>query len=194
MARFDKAREENFGPITSRLYSLLSGIFLESSIYKFAADDILRSKARKILDIGTGPATIPIKVASQSDRVEIYAIDPSKDMLRIASKKAKDSGIHFAEGHSLHVPFHTKFDLITSSISFHHWAHKKESLEYLSQFLNRDGEIRIYEFRKIGHLPIQAKHSMTKEELRGAAEGTGLRVKEIIEKKNKLRASYVKNR
>lgn len=192
MKQFDMKGEENFGRITSLLYANFSALFSGPAMYNFAANDILKSKSKKVLDVGTGPGAIPILLSSRSQKLDIYAIDPSKYMLSIASKRASGRNIHFASGYSLHVPFHTKFDMIISSISFHHWAHKKESLVYLSKFLNKEGEIRIYEFKKIKHLIIQEQHSMTRDELREAILGTGMHLKEIIEEKGKLRASYVK--
>jgi ubiquinone/menaquinone biosynthesis C-methylase UbiE len=192
MKQFDMTGEEQFGRFTSFLYSRLSALFSGPSMYSFAVSDIAKSKARKILDVGTGPAAIPIMLASIPKRLRIYAVDPSNYMLKIASKRAQGSGIRFGVGYSLYIPFHTKFDMIISSISFHHWAHKKKSLIYLSGFLKKGGEIRIYEFKKIRHLIIQEQHSMTRVQLREAAEGTGLKVKGIIEMEGKLRASYTK--
>ena len=184
--------EENFGRFTSWLYYLFA-IPLMRPVYAFVADDVMRSGAKRVLDVGTGPAQVPIMLSSMSRKLEIYAVDPSDYMLSIASRRSGGLGIRLGSGYSLHIPFRTKFDLIISSISFHHWAHKKESLRYLSGFLRRSGEIRIYEFRKMKHLIIQESHSMGEDEFRRIAEGTGLRVKSIIERKGILRASYVKS-
>lgn len=189
---FDMTGEESFGLVTSWLYSHFSNSFLCKSLYRFVADDIAKSRARKILDVGTGPAAIPIMLAEKSRRLQIYAVDPSHHMLKIAEKRAKGRKIHLGYGYSMRIPFKTKFDIIFTSVSFHHWAHKKESLRYLSKFLNKKGEIRIYEFRKIRHLLIQEKHSMTREELRDALTGTGLKLKEIIEHNRMFRASYMR--
>jgi len=182
--------EERFGPVTSWLYANLCNLFHGPLMYDFVVNDIMKSRAHSILDVGTGPGEVPVELASRSGKFKIYAIDPSKYMLRMARKRAYGMGIRFAQGYSQHVPFDTKFDMIISSISFHHWAHKKESLRYLSGFLSKKGEIRIYEFKKVRHLIVQEHHSMTRDELADAAKGTGLRLKGIVETGGKLRASY----
>ena len=86
--------------------------------------------------------------------------------------------------------------MIISSVSFHHWAHKKESLAYLSGFLKPGGEIRIYELRKSNRLLAYFldKHRMSIGELRHAADGTGLAVKEVVEKDGFVRGTYVKKK
>ena len=188
--KFDLEGEERFGRITSWLYAFFADHSDGFSMWKFAADDILDSGRRIILDVGTGPGNIPFMLADKGKGLEIYAIDPSKAMLRIARKKCAGKKVTLAEGYSRYVPFHKKFDLIISTVSFHHWTHKNESLIYLSKFLKPGGEIRIYEFRKVPHLFIEEKHSMTREELVKAGEEAGLRVKNIAERKGKLRASY----
>ncbi len=193
----DLKGEEQFGRITSWLYSTLASGY-NNELYGMAVCDILRSRARQILDVGTGPAGLPIALAKagvNGRQISLYAIDPSKDMLNIARRRAKGLGIRFAQGYSLHVPFNKKFDIIVSSLSFHHWAHKGESLKYLSRFLAPRGEIRIYEYKKHSHgiLGLLAgSHSMSPEEMRNAAKGTGLGTKRIIEHNGILCAVYVK--
>jgi ubiquinone/menaquinone biosynthesis C-methylase UbiE len=190
---FEMEGEERFGWFTSRIYAFFAKSADGLSMYSFVVDDILSSrKARKIIDIGTGPGNVPSMIAERAGRLEIYAVDPSREMLEIAKRAAGGRRIVFGHGYSQYIPFRTRFDIIFSSVSFHHWAHKRESLIYLSKFLSKGGEIRIYEFKKVKHLLFQEEHSMTREEFREAAGGTGLRVKEIIERKGKLRVTYVK--
>lgn len=195
--RIDMEGEEDFGPVKAWLYSNLASSYSDE-LYKFAARGILQTKAVLILDVGTGPGTLPIflaKSAAGKRRLSLYAVDPSVHMLGIARKRSKGLNINFERGYSLNVPFKKKFDMIVSSLSFHHWAHRKESLRYLSRLLVRKGEIRIYEYKKQEHRIlrfIKEKHSMSAEELRSAADGTGLRVKRITESNGMLCAIYAK--
>ena len=131
---------------------------------------------------------------AKPDKIDIWAVDPSESMLRIAIKNNKGDGRRFAIGYSQMLTFRRRFDMIISSVSFHHWAHKKESLAYLSGFLKPGGEIRIYELRKSNRLLAYFldKHRMSVGELRHAADGTGLAVKEVVEKDGFVRGTYVK--
>ena len=67
---------------------------------------------------------------------------------------------------------------------------------YLSGFLKPGGEIRIYELRKSNRFLAYFldKHRMSVEELRHAADGTGLAVKEVVEKNGFVRGTYVKKK
>ncbi len=195
--KIDLQGEERFGRFTSALYAFFSSRFAGPELHEFASKDILRSNPKSILDVGTGPGDLPIMLASGSNGIELYAVDPSPDMLRIARKKARGVRVHFAIGYSQRLPFRKRYDMIVSTISFHHWAHKKESLIYLSGFLNKNGEIRIYEFEKPEHKVlwfIKEGHSMSKDELRDASSGTGLYTKGIIRHDGMLRATYSKRR
>jgi ubiquinone/menaquinone biosynthesis C-methylase UbiE len=194
--KMDLRGEERFGPVLSRLYTLFSreGAL---GIYDFACKDILSKKGSfSLLDVGTGPGILPKMLSMRTDKIDIWAVDPSESMLRIAIKNNKGDGRRFAIGYSQMLPFSRRFDMIISSVSFHHWAHKKESLAYLSGFLKPGGEIRIYELRKSNRLLAYFldKHRMSIGELRHAADGTGLAVKEVVEKDGFVRGTYVKKK
>ncbi len=186
----DLEGEETFGKATSWLYAKLVGPAANHIFYKFVISDIMKSKARSILDVGTGPGLVPAELAAKNPKLAVYAVDPSPYMLGHARKRTRGK-VKLAIGYSLSVPFRRKFDMIISSASFHHWAHKKESLIYLARFLSKGGEIRIYEFSKHG-VSLFGSHSMSIEQLRSAAEGTGLKVKGILVSRGRVRAIYSK--
>ena len=193
-AGMDLHGEERFGPVMSRIYNVFASSGVQG-LYEFACLDILGKKgAFSLLDVGTGPGRLPEMLASRQGRIRIYAVDPSPSMLRIARNRRGNRGVKFALGYSRRIPFSLKFGMIISTLSFHHWVHKKESLQYLSQFLERGGEIRIYERVKSGRLldRFVDMHSAGVEELREIAHGTGLRVKGIVVKDKFVRAAYVK--
>ena len=166
-------------------------------IYDFACKDILsKSGSFSLLDVGTGPGVLPKMLSERTGRISIWAVDPSESMLRIAIRNNKGRKAVFAIGYSQKLPFKRRFDMIISSVSFHHWAHKKESLAYLSTFLKPEGEIRIYELKKSNRLLSYFidKHRMSMDELRHAADGTGLVVKGVLEGDGFVRGTYVKRK
>jgi ubiquinone/menaquinone biosynthesis C-methylase UbiE len=119
----------------------------------------------KILDIGTGPGYVPIKIAENSDNLEIKAIDVSPAMVDIAAKNAQKSGlsrrIEFRFGRAGSIPFSDGyFDLVISTLSFHHWANPEECLKEINRVLKNGGEAWIYELRRdmTREAKIQLRH------------------------------------
>ncbi len=201
MADYYLSGEEKFGPITSRIYSLFASRMHDIlKFYEFVVSDMAASRARTVLDIGTGPGEIPIRLA-RTNRFDVYAVDPSQAMLSIA--RSNSSGlkkVHFALGSSRSIPFKMKFDIIISSLSMHHWKEKEESLRYLSKFLSKRGEIRIYEFEReapnrgpIGAIKgaVVGHHSLSLKEFKSIAERSGLRVRSIRRKHGFIRVTYI---
>lgn len=79
----------------------------------------------RVLDIGTGPGWIPVELALRHPDWEIWAVDPSGDMLAQAAQQAQRAGvagrIHFTKGEAGDLPFETgMFDLVYSHFVLHH--------------------------------------------------------------------------
>ncbi len=107
----------------------------------------------RILDIGTGPGYVPLEIARRSQNSEIKAIDISPAMVRIASRNAKDAGlsgqVQFQYGNAESISFGDGyFDLIISTLSFHHWAKPRECLKEIHRVLRNGGEAWIYDLRR----------------------------------------------
>ncbi len=112
-----------------------------------------KASSGKILDIGTGPGRIPLEIARRSRNLEIEAIDISPAMVRIASKNAKDADlsghVQFRYGSAESIPFEDGyFDLVISTLSFHHWAKPTECLKEIHRVLRNGGEAWIYDLRR----------------------------------------------
>ena len=173
--------EERFGAILSPLYYAFSNMKPMREFYGFIIEDLRETRFRSMLDVGTGPGIVPIAL-SKLKGARIYAVDPSKSMIAIAKRKAGNSKkIDFALGSSRHIPFEAKFDLIISTLSFHHWEKKRESLQYLKKLLTKGGQIRIYELqrRRKFMLPGLGSHTLDANEAILVANSSGLRVTRI---------------
>lgn len=77
----------------------------------------------RVLDIGTGPGWIPIELALRHPRWEIWAVDPSGDMLARSAAAARRRGvadrIHFIKGNAGELDFKPgMFDLVYSHLCF----------------------------------------------------------------------------
>lgn len=139
--------EERFGPISSKIYSFGSKRPLKS-FYIFIANDVKKLKPKTILDVGAGPGELAILLNKTIKNAKIYCVDPSTSMQKIARKKFNAFGVNneYLLGSSRSIPLKKKFDIILTSISFHHWKEKEKSIKYLLKKLNKNGYLRIYEF------------------------------------------------
>lgn len=172
--------EEKFGCLTSVGYLIVTKLGALKAIYAFALNDIIASGSKSILDIGTGVAELPLGLGARRN-LEIFAVDPSAAMVRIAKFRTRGcSNIRIALGSSRHIPFKRRFSLIVSTLSFHHWANRDEALLYLKGFLTKNGEIRIYEYNKSnlkGPARMARAHSMDKDDFEELARRSGLKVR-----------------
>jgi ubiquinone/menaquinone biosynthesis C-methylase UbiE len=106
----------------------------------------------KVLDAGTGPGTLAREIARRQPQFQVYGIDLSEDMIRLAREHAKreqlEERVHFAIGDVAHLPYPDHyFDLIVSTISMHHWYELEQPLRDLYRVLRPGGRLWIYDFR-----------------------------------------------
>lgn len=107
----------------------------------------------RILDIGTGPGYVPLEIATKSSNLDIKAIDISPAMVDIATRNAQRAGlspcVEFKYGSAADIPFDDRyFDLVISTLSFHHWAKPVESLKEIHRVLKDGGVAWIYDLRR----------------------------------------------
>lgn len=93
----------------------------------FATDCLFHfdSSIKKIIDIGTGTARIPIEIAKQSSQVHITAVDLSQSMLKVGQKNVTaakmDDRIHLQLVDAKGMPFADgSFDAVVSNSIVHH--------------------------------------------------------------------------
>jgi ubiquinone/menaquinone biosynthesis C-methylase UbiE len=165
-----KKGEEKFGPFSSRVYAFGVSRSLKP-LYGFIVGDVKKIKPKSILDVGAGPGDLIVMIKKEVKNAEVYCVDPSESMQKIAVKKFdrnKIEGIKYKLGSSGYIPFKNRFDLIVTSISFHHWKEKEKSIRYLLGRLNKDGKLVVYEFcyDKLNNLQKKfiGKHSLSIEE------------------------------
>jgi Methylase involved in ubiquinone/menaquinone biosynthesis len=139
--------EERFGTMSSRLYSFGVSRSMRS-FYSFIEKDIEKYKPKKILDVGAGPGDLALAM-SKMKNVNVYCVDPSISMKKIAERRFIKNGIKniiYELGSSRYIPFNEKFDVIVTTISFHHWKEKEGSIKYILNKLNKNGTFIVYEF------------------------------------------------
>lgn len=162
--------EEKFGLLKARIYAL--ALRWRRAFVQFVVNDILFKNPQSVLDIGCGPGDILMEL--QHHNIKLYGTDPSPHMLELASKRVRNSApsakfsVQLSLGSSRVIPFDRKFDMIFSSISFHHWKTREENIPYILSRLENDGEFTIYEYDKdaqsLLRKMILGKHSLSANE------------------------------
>ncbi|HTY91452.1 MAG TPA: class I SAM-dependent methyltransferase [Methanocella sp.] len=134
----------------SRLYSWLASSRMVRDYYESVAAQVLeRVHIGRILDIGTGPGRLPLAIASKNRYVHVTGLDLSADMVKIASRLPIQNGaanIDFKAGNAGELPFGDReFDLVISTLSFHHWKEPEKALDEIYRVLREGGEAWIYD-------------------------------------------------
>src|SRR5258707_1617023 len=139
----------------SRVYDLTM-VRLTRRLYQRVIEDLtlLRLVEGKVLDSGTGTGTLARDIARSLPRLEVYGIDLSENMIRLAREHAKreqvEERVHFDIGNIAHLPYPDRsFDLVVSTISMHHWHELEQPLRDLYRVLRPGGRLWIYDFRLV---------------------------------------------
>ncbi len=157
--------EERFGRLGALVYSHLE-IGCLRELHEYAVVELLEEVTpnMSVLDIGTGTGTVPNALAKEMPAANFYGVDPSIHMIRRAQEQADMNGlsnVHFMVGNSRNLPG-TKFDLIFSCISLHHWKEKTTSLSNIHTHLIGE-KFLVFEFNRSkmsGLLRLFRNHAM----------------------------------
>lgn len=100
------------------------------------------------LDVGTGPAQIPILLAQKCPNIHITAIDLSNEMLKIARRRVEDANLtnritlERIDAKTLPYPDNTFDGLISNSI-VHHIHDAEKALKEMGRVAKPDGVVLI---------------------------------------------------
>ena len=134
----------------SRVYAILAGGRMFGDFYRIVAGQVVEKlHAGRVLDIGTGPGKLPILIASDNPMLRVTGLDLSADMVKIASEEAQRQGlknVEFRQGNASELPFPDReFDLVLTTLSFHHWKQPEKGLDEIYRVLREGGEAWIYD-------------------------------------------------
>lgn len=189
--------EERFGRISSRCYSLASRSRTMKKFHEFVMGDLLSLDFSTVLDIGCGPGTVLLSLAQNREGLLGSGIDPSIHMVRIASGRARRLGllqrVKFAQGSNRYIPLEDRFDVIYTSLSFHHWKDNAESITGIMQRLKERGRFIVYEITDDGSLARKflKAHLMSKENFEAVSARTGIKT-EVREEEGFIRAIFTR--
>lgn len=124
-------------------------------LYRRVATDILAAglpPGARILDVGTGPGLLPLRVVAACPQLMVDAVDRSPQMIdraqRSAAAKGRAEGVIFTVADVADLPFpDATFGLVVSTLSQHHWTDPAAGLREVNRVLRPDARAWIYDFR-----------------------------------------------
>lgn len=124
---------------------------LVDQVLSIAAEIGLR--AGSLLDIGTGPGGIPLKIARQMPALQVIGADRSATMIRSACRAARALELGgralflLADGAQLPFPG-SCFDLVLSNSLLHHLTDPVSALNEMARVAKPDGVILLRDLRR----------------------------------------------
>jgi ubiquinone/menaquinone biosynthesis C-methylase UbiE len=151
----------------SRVYDGVM-VRLTRRLYQEVIADLaaLRLVEGKVLDVGTGPGTLVCELARSLPGLQVYGIDLSEDMIRLARAHARseqlEERVQFDTGNVAHLPYPDQsFDVVVSTISMHHWDELEQPLRELYRVLRPGGRLWIYDFRFVKPQMVEKAQALT---------------------------------
>jgi ubiquinone/menaquinone biosynthesis C-methylase UbiE len=142
LARHGELYERLAGPLIGRLYGRVAADLLAAALPPGA----------RILDVGTGPGLLPLRVAAACPQFRVDAVDLSPQMIDRARQSAAVTGqvetVTFTVADVAALPFpDATFDLVVSTISQHHWTDPGAGIREINRVLRPDAQAWVYDFR-----------------------------------------------
>lgn len=135
----------------SCVYNALSRSRIFQRQYQLVAEDAARfCREGVILDIGTGPARLPIVLCRELQAVRMVGLDISAAMIVQARENVRRAGladrIELKHGAAAELPFEdASFDLVLSSGSLHHFKKPTQALNEMYRVLKPGRHALIYD-------------------------------------------------
>jgi ubiquinone/menaquinone biosynthesis C-methylase UbiE len=147
-------------------------------VYNKIAEEVLHCDFHAWLDVGCGTGTLLSMIGKQRKEAQLFGIDLSEEMIRVARRKLGDS-VQLRASDSEKLPFQNEqFDLITCTFSFHHYPNPKAVLMEMRRVLTPNGKLIVADpsaftpvrqivnllapFRKNGTVRFYSKNEMSR--------------------------------
>ena len=114
---------------------------------KVANDIVAKMRRGIVLDLGSGTGYLTVRVAGRAPGLQVYGIDLSRQMVKIAKRRAEGvDNARFVFGNAARLPFKDKsIDLVISTAASHHWKTPRLVLDECYRVLRDGGEAWIYD-------------------------------------------------
>ncbi len=146
--------EERFGFFSSLFYPVFNAIPTARRFYDFVISELNEKSFGSLLDVGSGRGTVLVRLARKKTDATLLGIDPSPYMINFANRSAAKARVSdrvkFMIGNSRSLVPGRKFDLIMSSLSFHHWKDREAGVSVIVNALQPGGEFVVFEITNNG--------------------------------------------
>jgi ubiquinone/menaquinone biosynthesis C-methylase UbiE len=114
---------------------------------KIAIDIVAKMGKGTILDLGSGTGYLSIEIARKSPGIQVYGIDLSSQMVKIARRHARGvNNAQFVFGNAAKLPFKdNSIDLVVSTGASHHWKTPRLVFDECYRVLKPGQEAWIYD-------------------------------------------------
>lgn len=105
------------------VYNATAAKILRKPERKIANDVVKKMESGTILDLGSGTGYLSVEIAKRAPSLQVYGIDLSRQMVKIARRHAKGvENVQFEFGSVADLPFEDdSIDFVVSTGSLHHW-------------------------------------------------------------------------
>lgn len=105
-------------------------------------------KGSVVVDVGSGPGRLAVKLARSLPEARVEGVDPSASMVDQARRNAASEAFppHFREGDAVALPWADgSVALVVSTMSMHHWDDAEAGLRDIARVLSPGGRAMIYD-------------------------------------------------
>ena len=110
------------------------------------------SRPRRLLDLGCGTGRLLEDLRRRLPEAELVGVDPSEGMLAVARRRlAGEPGVRLEVATAARLPLpDASVDVVTTTMSFHHWEAQDASLREVARVLAPGGRLLIADVLGIG--------------------------------------------
>jgi len=128
-------------------YNATAAKILRKPERKIAEDIIEKMRSGIIVDLGSGIGYLSIEIAKRAPSLQVYGIDLSRQMVKIARGHAKGvKNVQFEFGNATSLPFDDdSIDFMVSTGSLHHWKKPAKVFDECYRVLKNGREAWIYD-------------------------------------------------
>lgn len=123
---------------------------VQRTVLDLAAAEVSRPQA--ILDVGCGTGRLLRAAQERFPGTRLEGVDAAEGMIDQArSSLGPDSKIHFQQATAEQLPFGDReFDLVFSTMTFHHWADQRQGIAEIARVLTPGGRWLLADFVATG--------------------------------------------
>jgi ubiquinone/menaquinone biosynthesis C-methylase UbiE len=106
-----------------------------------------------ILDVGCGTGKLLRSASHRFPGAKLVGVDAAIEMVKQAQSATPDGTIHFQQATAEDLPFaDNSFDLVFSTMTFHHWQNQRRGAAEVARVLTPDGRWLLAEFVPSGFM------------------------------------------